>query len=298
MTKRHVQVAAGALMLWALAACTRSMIAVALPSPPARPTAIPQPSPTHIQAVPSLSGNLAVVGVERGEVLRLRGEAGIASEPVEEIPFDARDLVPLGKTTLLGSSPWSQVQSPSGIQGWVPSWFLTEQVGLEEFCDDPRVRGVLGQLRTALLERDPLQLSRLVTSSRGLILRQDAWNREVRIEKGQLEELFQNPKRFNWGEHYISETEIVGEFSEVFLPKVLDVIEDSSMQTDCLDIRQGVTQHQVDWPDEYANLPYYGLYRPAPLGGNPFSWRSLVVGIEYLDGDPYVAVLLLVQPPI
>lgn len=279
-------------------ACTRSTVVVALPSPPARPSGPAALTPAIEQQVPAPSGQLAVAWIERGEILRLRGEAGIASEPQEDLAFDARDLRDLGQATLLGSSPWMQVESPSGIQGWVPAWYLIEQVEPSDFCRDPRIGELLHGLSDAILNQDGAQLEDLVSPRRGLILRHDPWNPEIIITTESVSDLFEDQTAHDWGERYISATQIRGTFRDIYLPKVEDVLSNPGTDRVCLEISQGVTQLQGEWPLEYANVPYYGLYRPAPMGGNPFDWRTLAVGFEYVGGQPYIAVLLLVQPPV
>lgn len=286
------------LASWVIAACTRSTVVVALPSPPVRPTMAVNATASSELVAPTLSGDLAVAWVERGQELRLRGEAGIASETLEELPHDARGLRNLRQAAMLGSSRWMQVESASGIQGWVPSWNLTEQIEASAFCSDARVPLLLDQLRRAFLEEDGALLERLVSERRGLILRHDPWNPEIRIREAQIPELFDSPLAIDWGQRYISETAIEGTFAELFLPKAQEILGDTSVQRSCLEIQQGITQLQINWPEEYANLPYYGLYRPTPMGGNPFYWQTLVVGVEYVNGEPRIAVLLLIQPPI
>lgn len=280
-----------------ISACTRSAVRVALPSPPARPTDEVESLEITKAEIPEITGELAIAWVERGDRLQLRGQAGIASEPQTALSYDQRGLRDLGQKTLLGSSLWIKVESPNGIEGWVPAWNTVEQIEAGAFCSDPRVAAALIKLRSGFQEQRGEALQELVSPERGLILRHDPWNPEHRIAYRDVPGLFRTPSRI-WGERYISGTPIEGRFGEVFAAPAVDILTSESTESVCLDLRQGITQHQVDWPDEYVNIPYVSLYRPAPIAGNPFSWKTLAVGFEYVGGVPHVAVLLLIQPPI
>jgi len=56
-------------------------------------------------------------------------------------------------------------------------------------------------------------------------------------------------------------------------------------------VSAGNTTAALDWPFEYANLNFMALYRAA-VAGQEQDWRTWVVGIEYVNGAPYVTVLV------
>ena len=43
------------------------------------------------------------------------------------------------------------------------------------------------------------------------------------------------------------------------------------------------------WPKEYANINFYSLHKPSAPGFE--DWRTLLVGTEYVNGQPYVFAL-------
>jgi hypothetical protein len=46
------------------------------------------------------------------------------------------------------------------------------------------------------------------------------------------------------------------------------------------------------WPSEYSNMNYISFHRAAPEPGSQLNWRTWALGIEYLDGQPYLALLV------
>ena len=53
----------------------------------------------------------------------------------------------------------------------------------------------------------------------------------------------------------------------------------------------GATNWEAAWPAEYDNLHYYVLWKPATPGVE-FDYRAWVVGIAYVDGSPYIMVMM------
>jgi hypothetical protein len=53
----------------------------------------------------------------------------------------------------------------------------------------------------------------------------------------------------------------------------------------------GGTTGLLTWSVEYANLNYMALFRAAPAG-EEMNWRTWAVGIDYVGGVPYIAVIV------
>lgn len=253
------------------------------PSAPAAASAVPL---TTIQPSPELS--YAVVWAQ--EQLEVRQPAGISSMAVANLPADQRGIAVSGKTTLLGSSTWVEIYLPDGGFGWVNSWNLTEEVPAQDFCADPRPTDLANRFILAIQARNGAQLAQLASPKRGLIVRHDWWNPEVIFGSGELARLFQDRTLLNWGVNRDSGLAIEGSFDEVILPQLEDVFTVAPAFS-CNSLAAGTTAQEAIWPPEYENLNYISFHREAPVAGS-LNWRTWALGIEYVDGRPYLAVLV------
>jgi hypothetical protein len=281
-----------------LAGCTRS--SVLLTTPPV-PEATFSPEPSATQGTPApidpLPGDYAVVWIGDGEVLPIRETAGISSPQVAQLSVDSGSILLTGESTMLGSSRWVEVSTLSGWQGWVPFANLTEQVPAEGFCRDSRPPAIISAFEASIQSGDEQALGALLSPRRGLIVRHDPWNPEVQIPLDQVPGIFADPSSYDWGTRFGSQTAIRGSFAEVIVPALMDTFEAQTTRK-CNQVVVGRTADPVAWPTPYANLNFYSVHRPASRGGNPFNWRSWLFGFEYVDGQPYIAVVMQIRPQV
>ena len=283
------------MALWlglALAGCRSSLVEFGL-----QPTARVE-TPTRAAEVPSdaetppseaASGlRYAVVWVE--QALAVRQPAGITSSEVASLPADQRGIGVTGQSTLLGSSTWLEIFLPEGGSGWVNGYNLTEDVPAEAFCQDPRPVDLANRFILALQSESGVGLAQLASPKRGLIIRHDWWNPEVINEPGSLSHLFQDAAEQDWGINRDSGLSITGTFRDVILPQLMDVFS-AAASFSCNRIATGNTGEEVSWPAEYTNLNFISFHR-APPSPSSLNWRTWALGIEYVDGYPYLAVLV------
>jgi hypothetical protein len=279
-----------------LSACRQSVVPLptpsappvegSAPSPTDAPAIEPEPTAIHLAEVP-----YAVAWVLEIEPLAVRQPAGITSMAVASLASDQRGLTVTGKTTQMGSSTWVEINLPEGGKGWVNGWNITEDVLGSSFCADPRVPELANQFILAVKERDGGKLSDLVSPKRGLIVRHDWWNPEVNIGFSSVPGLFLDPSPQIWGVNRDSELTIDGTFREVMLPQLEDVFS-VAPEFHCGELGVGSTAQDAIWPSEYANMNYISFHRAAPEPGSQLNWRTWALGIEYLDGVPYLALLV------
>lgn len=283
--------------LLVLSACTRTSIPIpdeVEQVPPSTPTAIPV-----VESTPELRfeapNHYAVVWLARGESLAVRETAGITGRIVAEVSSAETRLRRTGRSTRLGSSSWFEVRTPSGVVGWAPAWNVTEYVPGEMFCADPRVRDLIDQFHRAVQGEDAQALQRLLNPRRGLVVRIDPWNPEIQIESDETLSVFSDARELNWGSRYASTTPIQGSFSDIVLPSLQPTLEGGEDPA-CNALRLGRGGADQEWPSEYANLNYYSLIARPESSANPYNWRTWAIGIEYVDGRPYVTLLIQFRP--
>jgi len=274
--------------------CTRSDVALGLtiapPTSEIKRTAAPfvkhVDSPTYPEPVGS-----AAVWVPATENLVLRQPAGLSGAVVRELPYNARNLETTGQHTWLGSSEWSEIRLEQGVLGWAPAWNLTEDVPPSAFCEDARIDTIRRQLITALSTQDGDAFSALINPERGLVIRYQWYMDELVLPADQMTTEFDNGQQRVWGALADSGIELQGAFSEIVLPKLLDVLQNPH-QVACNQLLLGESPKDLSWPSEFENINYLALHRSAPEGGNVFDWRTWILGIEYVDGEPTIGLLL------
>lgn len=280
-------------LLLNLNACTRSTIPLDI-TPTVSTGSIPEPVEGSAQPAESIlvtSGEYAVAWIPEGETLKLRDPAGISGTVVDELEFDTHGIHVTGNSSSLGSSLWVEIVGPGEEMGWANSWNLTEHVIGDDFCADVRIVNALEQITQAFLAEDIQGLLPLTNPERGLILRHDWWNPEVIIQPADVPNLFVAREDREWGTLSGGDFAIEGSFREVFNPLLQDILSQIPTAV-CRDIPEGVTSRPAVWPREYVNLHYYAFHRPSPEGGNRFDWRTLAFGFEYIQGEPYLTLLV------
>lgn len=256
-------------------------------SGPARPPA---------DTVPSLrAGTLAVVLVGEDDVLSVRSGAGVGNAVVAELQPHTRNLIPTGGAEASGGQRWLEIRLPDGDVGWVNSYFITEQAAPGDFCDDARVDALLADFELAVKARDGPAFAALTSPHHGLVVRRHWWNPEVRYTRAEVASIFTARAQRDWGVADGTGFPITGSFDDVAVP-LFDRLYAGTVTHHCNDIENGSggsAGYRI-WPFEYANINYYVLYRAASPA-QELDWNTWAVGIEYVDGEPYVAFLVHYQ---
>jgi len=232
----------------------------------------------------------AVFGVPAGETLTVRQVAGVAGSDVGHLPHNARGLSLTGNATSLGSSVWVEIVRPEGGTGWVPAVQITQDVPPEAFCGDARIPALLDALRASIAARDAAGLRALVSPRRALTVRLDWWNPEVTLRADALADAFGSDDAGTWGQ-LPSGAAITGTFKGVVLP-LLDRVAGDDVSYTCNQIVIGSSLREARWPSEYVNLNFYSLHRPAGPTESEFAWSTWLVGVEYVDNQPYISHLV------
>jgi hypothetical protein len=275
-------------------ACTRALVPLGTPGAPALATELARATQSAGGSIPGGAIVFSLFGVPPGGALQVRQPAGISGTVVAELPADLRDLRVTGETTTLGSSTWVEIEIANAGTGWINLWNLTEDIEPEAFCQDPRVPALLDTFFAAVRDRSGEALAQTVSPRRGLVLRHDWWNDELVVTLAEVRDLMQRVEPMAWGVQRGSGAPIVGPFRERMLPE-LDVILAAAPQQACNELLFSDSSIAPEWPVEYARLNFVSFHQPAPDPAPRFNWRTWAVGVEYVDGVPYVAVLIRYQ---
>lgn len=231
-----------------------------------------------------------VAFVEEDDVLNVRSGAGAANRIAGTLPPDATDISITGAGRQVGRSLWMPMRQ-GDIRGWVNRYYLTEQVDSETFCEDSAALDLIEDLKTAIADRDGDQLAALVSPVRGLLLRHNRWNPEVRLSRDEAANFFADTMQRAWGTYDGSGDPIQGSSAEIILPLLNRDLLPSEI-AGCDEVVGGPTTGLLQLPFEYSAVHHFSLFRPAPDEFNAFDWGTWVVGIEYWDGLPAISYLV------
>lgn len=289
-------ICAALLGLWG---CTRAAIPVTLaplptptqvePTLALTPTATLIPGDWPIGASPNFT--YAVVWANAEQRVDVYQPAGITGSVVDALAHDQRDLRLTGGHTEFGSSMWVEVIRPGGGTGWVNGWNLTEQFPPDAFCADPRTRDLLSRFQAAVTQSDGEELAELSSPQRGLVVRFFPKDGETALSLTDVSLLFSTRAQFEWGIDPESGEVLSGTFRDVILPELNAVLE-STPEVTCNLLKVGDSAVPPAWPAEYTNLNFLSLFTPPAEGASRYEWRTWVVAFEFVEGTPYVVVLV------
>lgn len=306
------------LLILALSACTQSLaettpqtppatetptlfIGSALPileTPVAGETAVPIPLPSFTplsQSTPGGASNLyAVVNVLPDDVLNVRSGPGVENSVVGTLQHDQSGLTRTGESSSVGEDFWVEIQNPGGETGWVNADFLTEYVAPASFCADARVNTLIDNLESAVLAPNDDILASLIHSLHGLDVRLWRYGTVANYTQEETSWVLESEYEVNWGPAPGSGENTLGTFSDAVLPKLQEVFS-AVYNLHCNDTLDLATFSVEPWPPEYANINFYTVYKPGTEQYGGLDWRAWTVGIEYVDGQPYLFALIHYQ---
>lgn len=265
------------------------LIATATPSAGSVPvsSATAGSSPTSAATL-GASGSYAVVNISESDAtLNVREAAGTNNPLVGGLAYNAVNIGRIGAPVDLGASEWWQIQKDN-VTGWVNATFLTEYLPSETFCADPQATALLTDLGTALKNSDGAALAALISPRHGLDVRLASGNAPINYSQAEAADLFTSITIQNWGQGATGAGNVGGTFKGILLPKLLDVYS-ANYELDCNDTSK-TGPGGNPWPSEYRTINFYSVYKPATNAGT--DWRDFLVGIEYVDDEPYLFALV------
>jgi len=259
----------------------------------AEPTATTAAVPTATTgAIPpgSPSGPYAVIQVEPGDVLNIHSSAGVGAPIIGTFTAMANTVMRTGKSSDIGGDLWVEVQNPGGGTGWVNAAYLTEYVAPTTFCSDSHLNTLITNLDSAFTSRDGVRLYNLVSPSHGVTVYLWRYGNGITFDREHARWVFDTTYSHNWGMAPGSGLETVGSFQEQVLPELQDVF-NASYSLTCNSLGTAPQYGLAPWPEQYANVNYYTVFKPGSPGVD-LDWRYWLVGVEYVQGTPYVFALV------
>ena len=260
---------------------------------PAVTTAVPgavaaTAAPGVIQAgLPS--GPYGVILVAASDVLNVRSAAGTGSSIIGSFAATANNVMRTGPSMIVNNTQWVQVIAPSSGTGWVDAAYLTEYVAPVTFCADGRVNTLLTNFGNAVKSSNGGALDPLVSPFHGMAVRLWRNGNAVVFDQAHAQWIFTSTYAHDWGAAPGSGLDTVGDIHTKVVPKWLDVFNAPTpgYTLSCDTPQTGGASYDTSWPKPYTNVNFYSIYKPGPAG-NENSWRTLLVGVEYVNGQPTI----------
>ena len=272
------------------------------------PTTVPTPITTAVFPVATLSaagfdptatiggivpgtpsGPYGVIQVAANDALNIRSGPGINYPAVGSFPPTANFVMRTGPSASVNGALWVEVQNPNGGTGWVYSGYLTEFLPPSNFCADAHGLSLITSFGDALKTSNGSNMAAMVSPANGWSVRLWRDGNVVVFDHQHAQWVFISTYEHHWGAAPGSGLDTVGAIHSVVLPKFLDVFNAPApgYAVACNSIQGGGATYTTAWPVQYTNINYYSLYKPGPTG-NELSWRTLLIGVEYVQGQPYI----------
>jgi|WetSurMetagenome_2_1015567.scaffolds.fasta_scaffold51904_2 hypothetical protein len=235
------------------------------------------------------SGPYGVIGVNPQDALNIRSGPGIGSPLVGTFSAAANNVMRTGPSSNVDGDLWVEVQNPAGGTGWVSSIYLSEYIPPASFCADGRVSALINNFGAALKASDGKTLAGLVSPLNGWSVSLWRNGNAVVFDREHAQWVFTSTFEHDWGAAPASGQSTVGSVHSAVFPKYLDVFNApaSAYSLICDAVQAGGASYPISWPVEYTNINFYSVYKPGPVG-NELSWRTLLIGVEYVQNQPYI----------
>jgi hypothetical protein len=261
------------------------------------PAALSTPEAEQTSLPAELEGDspyYAVIHVATGNFLNVRQGAGTDQDIIQTLDANARDIKLTGRRDEINGDRWVEINLPEGGTGWVAADFLTPQVPAGAFCGSARIRTLVRDFQRALTEKDGETLAALVNPQRDLTLWRREMSSSLTLTAQETNTIFTSTREWIWGTNPENDEPRTGSFSRLVLPELEPVFLGQHAQA-CNSLEfatsTGPTSLPVTWPEELSNLNYLAFYLPAGQSESQ-SWLAWTMGVEVLNGQPYLTYLI------
>jgi hypothetical protein len=191
-----------------------------------------------------------------------------------------------GPSSTVDGDLWVQVQNPGGGNGWVNANFLTEHVVTASFCADSRINTLLTNFGNALKTSSGETLAFLISPAHGMTVYLWRYGIPHTFKQSDARWVFDSTFEHNWGAAPASGLDTIGSFHEKVLPWLQEVFSATYSLT-CNSLGTAAQYGSYPWPVEYTNVNFYTVYKPGSPGVD-LDFRYWLVGVEYVQGQPYI----------
>jgi hypothetical protein len=161
-----------------------------------------------------------------------------------------------------------------------------------DFCADQRASELIRILGEALRSTDGAVLASIVDPLHGMDVQLLRNGTVVNYDREHAAHLFESTYSLDWGLAAGSGLPVHGSFRELVVPALLDVLSrDYSLS--CNVLRVGGATYEPVWP--FPGLDFDSAYFAGTDAYGGLDWKTWAVGMQYVDGKPYLRALAQFQ---
>jgi hypothetical protein len=164
----------------------------------------------------------------------------------------------------------------------------TTQISPDDFCADHQPQVLINNFKSAVQISNGTLLASLVSPRHGMDVRLYRNERVVNYDQQKAQSLFDSTDSIDWGAAP-SGLETKGSFTEVIVPALLKVFNKDYTLT-CDQVQVGGATYKANWP--YAGINFYSAYFAGTPNSNNLDWRTWLIGVEYVKGQPYLYAIM------
>jgi hypothetical protein len=181
-------------------------------------------------------------------------------------------------------------QSPltPGASPVVPDGSVAAPSNPATICNDPQVTALIDSFKSAILTSDGPLLSSLVSPSRGMDVAYFRDGTVITYRPEHAKFLFETTFAVDWGTEPGSGQMKSGSFHDVIVPELVSIF-NQPYTLHCNELKHGGATYEMIW--EYEN-EFYSIHFPGTQANGNLDWHTWVMGIEYVNGKPYVYALI------
>ena len=139
-----------------------------------------------------------------------------------------------------------------------------------------------------MLTSDGPLLSSLVSQPRRLDVAFFRDGTVINYRPDQAKFLFETTFEVNWGPAPGSGLEKIGSFHAVIVPELVKLF-NQPYTLHCNELKHGGATYEVSWPYQGD---FYSIYFAGTQANGLLDWHTWVVGVEYVNGKPYIYALM------
>ena len=162
------------------------------------------------------------------------------------------------------------------------------QISPDDFCADPQPQVLINNFKSALQTSNGTLLASLISPLHGMDARFFRNGRVVNYDQQEAQLLFGSTDSIDWGAAP-SGLETKGSFTEVIVPALLKVFKKDYTLT-CDQVQIGGATYKANWP--YAGINFYSVYFAGTPNSNNLDWRTWLIGMDYVKGQPYLYAIM------
>ena len=155
-------------------------------------------------------------------------------------------------------------------------------------CNDPQVTAMIDSFKSAILKSDGPLLSSLVSPTRGMDVAYYRDGTVITYKPEHAKFLFETTFQVDWGTEPGSGAAKRGSFHDVIAP-ALQQLFNQPYTLHCNELKLGGATYEAAWPYESE---FYSIHFAGTQPNGNMDWQTWAMGIEYVNGKPYVYALI------